>query len=90
MNTYAVTLANNHIGDYGERALNNTLKLLDENNIQYAGAGNNILEAYSAIRISKEGITISLLSVCENEFGVAEENKAGSAGYNPRLLMNKI
>ena len=90
MNTYAVTLANNHIGDYGERALNNTLKLLDENNIKYAGAGNNISEAYSAIRISKEGITISLLSVCENEFGVAEENKAGSAGYNPRLLMNKI
>ena len=90
MNTYAVTLANNHIGDYGDRALNNTLKLLDENNIKYAGAGNNISEAYSAIRISKEGITISLLSVCENEFGIAEENKAGSSGYNPRLLMNKI
>ena len=90
MNTYAVTLANNHIGDYGERALNNTLKLLDENNIKYAGAGNNISEAYSAMRISKAGITISLLSVCENEFGIAKENKAGSAGYNPRLLMNKI
>lgn len=90
MDTYAVTLANNHIGDYGDRALNNTLKLLDENNIKYAGAGNNISEAYSAIRISKEGTTISLLSVCENEFGIAEENKAGSPGYNPRLLMNKI
>lgn len=28
--------------------------------------------------------------MCENEFGTAEENRAGSAGYRPRLLMNKI
>lgn len=90
MNSYAVTLANNHIGDYGGGALNNTLKILAENNIKYAGAGANISEAYSAFGISKGGITVSVLSVCENEFGIAEENKAGSAGYNPRLLMNKI
>lgn len=90
MNTYAVTLANNHIGDYGDEALHNTLALLAENHIKYAGAGANIAEAYSAIRISKNGTTVSLLSVCENEFGIAEENKAGSAGYNPRLLMNQI
>ncbi len=90
MNTYAVTLANNHIGDYGDGALYNTLRLLDENNIKYVGAGANISEAYSAIRISKDEITISLLSVCENEFGIAEENKAGSTGYNPRRLMNEI
>ncbi len=90
MNTYAVTLANNHIGDYGEGALNNTLKLLTENNIKYAGAGADVSEAYSAVKIFNDGITVSVLSVCENEFGIAEENKAGSAGYNPRLLMNKI
>lgn len=90
MNTYAVTLANNHIGDYGDEALNNTLRLLAENNIKYVGAGADISEAYSSIRILKDGITVSVLSVCENEFGIADENKAGSAGYNPRLLMNKI
>lgn len=90
MNTYAVTLANNHIGDYGDKALKNTLKILDESNMKYTGVGENIAEAYSAIRISKDEIKISVLSVCENEFGIAEENKAGSAGYNPRILMNKI
>lgn len=90
MNTYAVTIANNHIGDYGDEALNNTLYLLEKNNIKYAGAGADISEAYSAIRISKNDITVSVLSVCENEFGIAEENKAGSAGYNPRHLMDKI
>lgn len=90
MNTYAVTLANNHIDDYGDGALNNTLRLLAENNIKYVGAGADISEAYSAVRISKDGITVSVLSVCENEFGIAEEHKTGSAGYNPRLLINKI
>lgn len=90
MNTYAVTLASNHIGDYGDDALKNTLSLLEQNNIKYTGAGTNISKSYSAIRTSKNDITVSVLSVCENEFGIAEENKAGSAGYNPRLLMNKI
>lgn len=31
MHAYAVTLANNHIGDYGDRALAHTLQWLDEN-----------------------------------------------------------
>lgn len=90
MNTYAVTLANNHIGDYGTEALKNTLRRLEENNIKYAGAGRDISEAYNAFYIEKDGIKASVLSVCENEFGIATETKAGTAGYNPRRLMNKI
>ncbi len=90
MKAYAVTLANNHIGDYGDEALRNTLKLLEENGIRYVGAGNNTEEAYRALKAEKDGVTVSVLSVCENEFGIAEENKAGSAGYAPRRLMNAI
>lgn len=90
MNAYAVTLANNHTGDYGSEALKNTLRLLDENNIKYAGAGSDISKAYDAFGIEKDGITVSVLSVCENEFGLATETQPGSAGYNPRTLMNKI
>ena len=90
MNAYAVTLANNHIGDFGEGAICDTLDLLKENKILYAGAGRNINEAYNAFYIKKEGICISVLSICENEFGIASETKYGSAGYNPRFLLNKI
>lgn len=90
MNAYAVTLANNHIGDFGEGALKNTLKRLDENGIQYAGAGAKLSSAYSAIRMAKESRTVSVLSVCENEFGIAGESEAGSAGYHPRILMKAI
>lgn len=90
MNTFAVTLANNHIGDYGEPALNNTVKLLTESGIKYAGVGKNISEAYNAVRIKHNGVFVSVISVCENEFGIADEKTAGSAGYNPRIIMNKI
>lgn len=90
LNTYAVTLANNHIGDYGSEALINTLDILKENNIKHVGAGKNIEEAYKALKIEKDNITVSILSVCENEFGIADENQAGSAGYAPRRLLNRI
>ena len=40
-----VLLANNHIGDYGEEALLDTLETLETNNIPYVGAGRNISEA---------------------------------------------
>ncbi len=90
MNTYAVTLANNHIGDYGEEALKNTLRVLNENGIGYAGAGNCVSEAYEAVRLKNADLAVSILSVCENEFGTANENTAGSAGYNPRTLMRRI
>ncbi len=90
MDTYAVTLANNHIYDYGESALDNTLKLLDTNDIKYTGAGKDISSAYSALRISKDDISVSVLSICKNEFGIAEESKGGSARYDPRLLLKTI
>lgn len=90
MNTYAVTIANNHIGDYGEGAIKDTLDLLRDNDIFYAGAGENIEEAYKACRIKKDGVSVSILSICENEFGIATDTSYGSAGYNARRLLRKI
>jgi len=85
-----VTLANNHIGDFGEGAVKDTLELLKENNILYAGAGADIEEAYQAMYFEKDGVRASVISVCENEFGMATESRYGSAGYEPRLLLRQI
>lgn len=90
LNSYAVTLANNHIGDYGYDALFNTVNLLEENGIAHVGAGKNLEAAYAPLRISKDGISVSVISVCENEFGIATKDCAGSAGYNPRMLLGRI
>lgn len=84
------TFANNHTGDWGEGAVSDTLKLLSENNIACCGAGENIHRAYDAVRLKKDGMSVSIISVCENEFGIATETAYGSAGYNAGLLLNKI
>lgn len=45
LNVNVVTLSNNHIFDLGEKGFLNTLKILDENDIGYFGAGRNSIEA---------------------------------------------
>ncbi len=90
VNADAVTLANNHIGDYGEGAVIDTLTLLDDNNILHSGAGSNIYDAYKAFRLSKDGVKVSVISVCENEFGMATETTYGSSGYNQRMILKQI
>ncbi len=86
LKTNVAVLANNHIGDFGDGALVDTINLLDENNIKHIGAGRNVEEAYKSVRFEN----VSLFAVCENEFGIADENKCGSAGYNIRRLYNAI
>lgn len=75
------TLANNHIGDYGEDPVKNTMELLDDHSIKHCGAGKNLNEAYGAMHFEKDGIKVSVLSICENEFGIADFDKYGSAGF---------
>lgn len=44
INPYFYTLANNHIFDQGEEGLKSTCKILEVNNISYAGVGKNLKE----------------------------------------------
>ena len=53
LHTDVCTLANNHIGDYGEGAVIDTLKNLSESGIRYCGAGENIKNAYDAVRLER-------------------------------------
>ena len=90
LNTDIAVLANNHIGDFGEEATKDTLDLLDSIGMKHIGAGKNIDEAYNAVVLEKDGVTVSVISVCENEFGIATKNTYGSAGYNALRLFKKI
>lgn len=90
MQADAVTLANNHIGDFGDGALRDTLRLLDAKTIAHAGAGENLDEAYGAFYLEKDGMRVAVLSVCEHEFGLATANRPGSAAYDPRRLLARI
>ncbi len=88
-----VSLANNHILDYYERGLFDTIRLLEENSIAYAGAGSDLDEARKPAIIEKKGVKVGMLSYTDMaevlykgnpplRF-VAGEDKAGVA---PRKL----
>lgn len=76
--------------DFGVDAMRYTENLLDENQIAHIGCGENIYEAYSGHRFEKDGVSASVISVCEHEFGLAGENLPGTAAYDEYLLAESI
>jgi poly-gamma-glutamate synthesis protein (capsule biosynthesis protein) len=62
----AVSLANNHIGDYGSDALRETMQRLDKAGIARFGAGDNLAEANRPLWIERRGLKIAVLGY--NEF----------------------
>ncbi len=82
LNPTAVGLANNHTRDFGEGAMFHTMDMLKGRGYQMCGAGKNIDEAYLPAIFEKDGVKVAIFAVCENEFGIAEKNLPGTAGYN--------
>ena len=78
-----VTMANNHVGDYGSSALERTCEELTINNIQYVGVGADKKDAAKPLYLSKDGRTLAVINCCEHEYGAAIENKYGSNLLDP-------
>jgi len=62
-----VSLANNHIMDFSEEGLVETISVLDKVGIFHVGAGMNIEDAKEPIIITKEGIKIGIIGYTNNE-----------------------
>lgn len=62
-----VTLANNHVYDYGEEGLISTLDTLDDAEIPYVGAGRNLKEASAIKYFVVKGRKIAFVSATEIE-----------------------
>jgi hypothetical protein len=74
-----VSLANNHIMDFGPEALQDTLSLLDENGIRHLGAGLTPAEARKPLRVTTKGIGISFHAyLCWGEASRAAQGPAGA------------
>lgn len=65
--TDLVTLANNHVYDYGETGLLDTLHYLDQAKLPYLGAGRNIAEASGIVYFVANGRKIAIVSATEIE-----------------------
>ncbi len=57
-----VTLANNHTTNFGADALTDTIKLLKQHGIKYAGGGSNYAEAHRPAIVETNGFKFAFLS----------------------------
>ncbi|PZW43774.1 poly-gamma-glutamate synthesis protein (capsule biosynthesis protein) [Mesonia algae] len=76
-----VTLANNHIMDYGSAGLKETLIHLDDNNIEYVGAGKINTERDIIYKI-KNDVKLAIINVCENEWSTKNREGFKASGFS--------
>lgn len=78
-----VTLANNHILDYGEEGLKSTIDSCIDYSIEYTGAGNSNIEARRIFFKTIRGNKIAIVNFAENEFGTTNDDSYGAAPLDP-------
>ena len=78
-----VTTANNHILDYGEKGIKDTLSVLESLGISYVGSGKNLHEAGLPFILEQSEMKIGILNFAENEFNSAGYSSYGSNPVNP-------
>ena len=80
----AVTLANNHIMDFGAEALTDTLDYLDREGIARIGAGGSLAESRRPVIMTVRGTRVALLGYSLTqplEFFAAERRPGTAPGY---------
>src|SRR5699024_10185647 len=90
LNPALVTLANNHILDYGEEGLNSTVKLLEDKNIPFIGAGTNLKKASKPYIIHQNNIKVGIYTCAEHEFTIATKDTPGANPFDPFESLDHI
>ena len=83
-------LANNHVGDQGDRAVEATIRTLEAAGIRTVGAGENLAAASAPLRLDLGGLKLSLVNAAEHEFGTATRSSPGSAPLDVPEVMKLI
>lgn len=77
-----VTMANNHILDYGADGLLKSINCCKEQGLDVLGAGRNIKEASNVLYLDSEGQRLAVINCCEHEFSIADDFHAGANPLN--------
>lgn len=83
-----VALANNHTLDYGYDALEEMLRLLDENKISHSGAGRNLKEAMAPSVIRSTKIKVGVISLTDNQPEWEATDNSTGTNYFPLDMKN--
>lgn len=73
-----VTLANNHVLDYNEQGVSDSLAFCKEYNIQTVGAGMTVNKASETLYIDTCEGKVAIVNFAENEWASATEKSAGA------------
>jgi hypothetical protein len=85
-----VSLANNHIMDYGEEGLAETIAALDARGIFHAGAGRNLEEARQPALIDVGGLSVAVLCCADPRFQAATARHAGTCPASEELVVAAV
>ena len=77
-----ITLANNHIGDYGDTGINDTLQCCKEAKLDTVGIGKNLSDAQTILYKEINGKKIDFINFCENEWTIALSHSSGANPLN--------
>ena len=92
LNTAGVTLANNHMMDYGEYGLKSTLSILDDKGIKHTGAGVTLEEALKPFVIDTGTVKTAFLSFGWDveETRYASGHSAGCAPRDKDVILREV
>jgi len=78
LNIDLVTLANNHIMNYGISGLEDTIDSLTDSNINFTGIRKNSATSSLPFIYTQDETTIAILNFAENEWANSQENIGGA------------
>lgn len=92
LGTDILSLANNHVYDYGEEALLDTIDTVEQAQIPYAGAGKNLEEAMKPVYFIANGRKIAIVAATqiERSTNYTREATDSSAGVLKTLNPDKF
>ena len=77
-----VTMANNHIYDYGETGLKDSISVCQNNGIDVVGVGDNSLDAQRVLYKKINDANIAVINCCEHEFSIAGAEHSGANAFD--------
>jgi len=85
-----VTLANNHIYDYGDVGIRDTLEVCKKFEIETIGVGNNLEQAKKNVSHEIDGKCFAFINCCEHEFSIADDTNGGANPLNIVSIYKQI
>ncbi|MBQ6432118.1 MAG: CapA family protein [Oscillospiraceae bacterium] len=85
-----LSLANNHVLDYGAEALLDTIAIAEANEILTVGAGSDRTVAEKPLIQEVKGRSIGVLGFAEHEFNIAGEATAGANLFDPYSSLKDV